>query len=351
MLKPACTLLLFAGVHATSALRHFGLRAAVLEGQCLAPSTASRYHDAALHYVRWLLLVGLPLHPCWLHPTEGILQAYSAFLAATCSADSVNNQLAGLQFYLGTYGPVSDWAGFVRLRRQLKGIQRSTGGRQQQKRPVTMQLLLLWVLHFRASWGSRVQCLVLACVFGVFGMLRPSNLVPGSSSLFESRKHLRRSDVELVPERYALRLTITVTKTLQFKERKHVVYVVGCRGAPLDPVALYQNYIAAHPDAADAPMFSYYQDQGRLVPLTFSSLTGRIKELAGAVGLDAQQYASHSLRRGGASGALQSGLAPFFTKFQGDWKSDCYMRYYTVSQADMVAITYTMLSKLHGFMQ
>jgi hypothetical protein len=59
-------------------------------------------------------------------------------------------------------------------------------------------------------------------------------------------------------------------------------------------------------------------------------------------------YASHSLRRGGASGALASGLAPYFTKFQGDWKSDCYERYYTVSRADMVAITATMLSTLHA---
>jgi hypothetical protein len=110
-----------------------------------------------------------------MHPTEGLLQAYVGFLAATCAADAVSNQLAGLKFYLGTFGPV-DWSHFVRLRRLLKGLRRSTDSGRQQKRPVTMQLLLLCVLRLRSSWDSRVQCLVLACIFGVFGMLRRSSL-------------------------------------------------------------------------------------------------------------------------------------------------------------------------------
>ena len=66
------------------------------------------------------------------------------------------------------------------------------------------------------------------------------------------------------------------------------------------------------------------------------------------VGLDPNKYAAHCLRRGGASGALQSGIAPFFNKFQGDWRSECYMRYYTVSKMDMVAITGIMLRQLLG---
>ena len=42
-----------------------------------------------------------------------------------------------------------------------------------------------------------------------------------------------------------------------------------------------------------------------------------MKELVGLVGLDPRMYATHSLRRGSASGALSSGQAPFFTKYQG----------------------------------
>jgi hypothetical protein len=335
------------GLQVTPALAHFGLRADVLEAQCLAPSTAGRYHTAVLYYVRWLLASGLPLHPCWHYPTEGLLRAYVAFLASTCSAETIKNHLSGLKFYLGYYAKV-DWTGYLRLQRELKGIQRSKGSRQQQKRPITMQLLLLWVLMLQADWSSRVQCVVLACVFGVFGMLRRSNLVPGSPSLFAGRKHLRRSDVEFVQDLYALRLTIRETKTLQYGERTHVIYIADSRGAPLDPVRLWQQYTASHPADADSPMFSFFDDAGRLTPLTFSGLAAGIKELVGLVGLDPAQYAAHSLRRGGASGALASGMSPFLTKFQGDWRSECYMRYLTVTKSDMVAITGTMLRQLHG---
>jgi hypothetical protein len=335
------------GLSLTPALQYFSNRAAALEGQCLAASTANKYSDSVLYYVRWLLACGLPLAPCWHHPTEGLLQAYVAFLSATCAAATIRNQLSGLKFYLGYYDQV-DWSGYKRLQRQLKGIQRSKGSSQQQKRPVTMQLLLLWVRLLQGSWGSRVQCLVLACVFGVFGMLRRSNLVPGSTALFAARKHLRRGDVVFVEELYALRLTLYETKTLQFKDRVHTLYIAGSKGAALDPVRLWQRYVASHPAAPDAPMFSYFDSQKQLVPLTFGGLAAGVKELVGLVGLDPSMYASHSLRRGGASGALASGLAPFFTKFQGDWKSDCYERYYTVSRADMVAITATMLSTLHA---
>jgi hypothetical protein len=92
-------------------------------------------------------------------------------------------------------------------------------------------------------------------------------------------------------------------------------------------------------------MFSSFDDAGRLTPLTVSGLAAGIKELVGLGWFGpCPQYAAHSLRRGGASGALVSGMLLFLTKFQGDWRSECDMRYLTVTKSDMVAITGT---KLH----
>lgn len=45
-------------------------------------------------------------------------------------------------------------------------------------------------------------------------------------------------------------------------------------------------------------MFSFFDDAGRLTPLTFSGLAAGIKELVGLVGLDPAHYAAHSLPRG-----------------------------------------------------
>lgn len=150
-----------------------------------------------------------------------------------------------------------------------------------------------------------------------------------------------------VPELYALRLTLRETKTLQFREREHVIFVTGSKGAPLDPVRLYQDYVAAHPAAPTDPFFMFRGADGVLQPLTFDGLASGVKELVALLGLDPSQYASHSLRRGGASGALASGLAPFFTRFQGDWKSECYLRYYTLGLRDMLRISAAMLSQVN----
>lgn len=56
-------------------------------GEC----TAGRYHTSVLCYGRWLLASGLPLQPCWHYPTEGLLQAYVAFLATTCSTETIKS--------------------------------------------------------------------------------------------------------------------------------------------------------------------------------------------------------------------------------------------------------------------
>ena len=44
-------------------------------------------------------------------------------------------------------------------------------------------------------------------------------------------------------------------------------------------------------------------------------------------GKDPARFGCHSLRRGGATFAADSGVPPYFIKLQGDWASDCYTRY------------------------
>eukprot|EP00882_Tetradesmus_deserticola_P030518 GHRQ01034303.1.p1 GENE.GHRQ01034303.1~~GHRQ01034303.1.p1 ORF type:complete len:120 (+),score=10.76 GHRQ01034303.1:115-474(+) len=112
-----------------------------------------------------------------------------------------------------------------------------------------------------------------------------------------------------------------VRQRVQFRERcqrEHVIFITSSKGAPLDPVLLYQDYVATHPAASTDPTFMFMGAERVLQPLTFDDLAGGVKELVALLGLDPSQYVSHSLRRGGASGALASGLAPFFTRFQGD---------------------------------
>lgn len=49
--------------------------------------------------------------------------------------------------------------------------------------------------------------------------------------------------------------------------------------------------------------------------------------------MDASNYSAHSLRKGGATIALLSGVDVTMVKCQGDWVSDAYERYISFSMA------------------
>ena len=52
--------------------------------------------------------------------------------------------------------------------------------------------------------------------------------------------------------------------------------------------------------------------------------------------LDTKVYSPHSFRRGGATFEFQVGAHPLFIKCLGDWSSDAYLIYLTLSNEDKV---------------
>lgn len=159
--------------------------------------------------------------PCWLDRRglcRGGWQSYQhRVLPSPSRASNITcppvGRLKGVA--LGTSG--------CRLQRQLKGIQRLQGNDQQRKRPVAVELPLLWATLLQGVWLSYLQRMVLACVFGVFGMLRHGNLVPGTlnvQSAFGMHKQLRSwcgaSGVVPVPDLHALCVSVRAFGTLQF---------------------------------------------------------------------------------------------------------------------------------------
>lgn len=181
-------------------------------------------------------------------------------------------------------------------------------------------------------------------------MLRRSNLVPGAPALFGQEKHLTRADVTVDAARYALRLRVHYSKTLQFQDRVHDVWVQGDAraGAPLDPVRVWQGYVAAVLAPADSPAFCFLDTGGELRSLTFDLLADGIKQLVGAVGLDPAHYSTHSLRRRGATWAFEYKVHTLFIKAAGDWSSDAYEAYRTLGPSEKLQCTGTMLRALPG---
>ena len=66
-----------------------------------------------------------------------------------------------------------------------------------------------------------------------------------------------------------------------------------------------------------------------------------IKTLAGAAAYDPKQFASHSLRRGGATLAFRMGAPVQQIQLQGDWLSDAVYRYQQVHLANRLATTHS----------
>jgi hypothetical protein len=80
LLERLCDLLcaLFGRRAANTCTGHVWAAGLAQSSHGLASRPAAKYCDSALYYVRWLLACGLPLDPCWLHSTQGLLQAYSS---------------------------------------------------------------------------------------------------------------------------------------------------------------------------------------------------------------------------------------------------------------------------------
>eukprot|EP00854_Cymbomonas_tetramitiformis_P007961 gene7961-biopygen8040 len=126
------------------------------------------------------------------------------------------------------------------------------------------------------------EALWAAILVGFFGLFRKDNLTTGKAGAWNTREALVRDDI-LFQEDGSVALFV-------------MEKVTGRRAS--------------------------------VVPMTHDTLVAGIKARAEHVGLDPASYAGHSLRRGGATAAKCLDVNSMYIKMQGDWKSDCFERYY-----------------------
>lgn len=256
------------------------------------------------------------------------LARYVAFLSFRLAASSVSKYLTVIRLLhleSGFPNPMQDdWY----IKSVIRGMQRVKGTVVNKKMPITPGILLKIkpMLNFTVTKDVNFWA---ACLVGFFGMLRRSNFLPPSTTTFDPSKHLRRQDVIKVPKGFVLK--IRWSKTIQNKERVNWVPIPDLHGHPLCPSkaladALHQSQSAP----SIGPVFvSTVND--KIIPLTANAFVARLKQVLGSVGIQPSQYAGHSLRRGGASWALQSGIPKEVIMIMGDWKSDAVFQYFEVS--------------------
>lgn len=172
--------------------------------------------------------------------------------------------------------------------------------------------------------GRTVKC---ALLFGFYGFLRRSNLVP-STSAFDISRHTCRGDV--LEDKNGLVIILKWTKTLQDKSKVFLIPLPRIRGSKLCPVTAYRQMCLDYPTTdANQPLFIIPSDsrRRRWQLLTAPYLARVFKTLVSAAGYNPSHYSLHSLRSGGASASYKAGTDATLIKRHGSWTSDVFWKY------------------------
>ena len=161
-------------------------------------------------------------------------------------------------------------------------------------------------------------------------MFRKSHLLPTTSSSFNTKKQLTKSDFKIYS--WGALVTIWWSKTIQFRERVVDIPLTRIPGSPLCPTsALYPALSFTAPvSSRDQQAFNGVDQSFHTHTFTYNSFVEKLRHHLSMLGLDPNNYAGHSFRREGASFAYLSEVPIEMIKTLGDWRSDTVLLYLTM---------------------
>lgn len=256
-----------------------------------------------------------------------------AFLARTLNPNSVGGYLNAIRLLhvsAGLKNPLEDNWELAMIR---KAFARLKGTPPIQKLPITLDMLLQ--IRSQLDFCSTADlCYWAALLIGFLGFLRKSTLLlPTSTSLPSSG--ICRSDVQDISTA-SFNLIIRHSKTIQLGQRVLALPFAACAQQKLCPVRAMLFHLYASPMHESRPLFAYNTPAG-IVVLSQPMLVKRLKISLAAAGYNTSQYSAHSLRRGGASFAFNSGINALTVKARGDWASNAYERYIFLTKHSTLA--------------
>ena len=140
-------------------------------------------------------------------------------------------------------------------------------------------------------------------------------------------------------------LSVSRTKTLQFNQLILEIPLPLIPGSLLCPVSALRTYLQRVHAAPNLPLFGLYVN-GQYQPILAHHYNSFIKRAVSSLGLDPRHYSSHSFRHGGASFAFNNHAPTKFIKSQGNWLSDAYLIYLTMSPDEKFKILDSITTKL-----
>ena len=281
--------------------------------------------ESFLLFCIYFELVSLPA-------TTVTLQLYAQFLSRSFkSVDSIRNYLSGVRKVHLLLGFTLDDINQFILNLSLKGLERLKGHCVKQAEPMTPELLarIYYVLDMTDANDMVYWCLFL---FAFFLVARKSNLVPTVTDDISKGKCLLRKNVTVALDH--LIVTMNWSKTIQCQERILVSPLLKLRGSILCPFDAYRKMIIKVKASAGDPLFLLKNGK----PVSYYLFQKRLRDALEVLKIDSSLYPTHSFRRGFATFAFRNNISADEVQILGDWRSDAYKKYISLSIEDKLKI-------------
>ena len=146
----------------------------------------------------------------------------------------------------------------------------------------------------------------------------------GHYTQFDSTRHLTRSDVKFTTS--GMRITLKWSKTMQTRDKVHVITLPLLHPSPLCPVYALKRALSHYEPAHHDPLFQVKTRDGyRLV--TESRLRKTLSKLNVKLGFEPHHFSFHIFRCSGATCAYNAHVPVQSIKSHGSWASDCVWTY------------------------
>jgi hypothetical protein len=216
---------------------------------------------------------------------------------------------------IGKRVPLKDYSLFEAA---LHGFKRLRPPKDKRLRlPVTVALLKKLKKHvnFDIPLQRTLWCVM---VLAVFGLLRLGEL---TVKTYSDTTYPRQRDFSMREMRLVLHLP--QSKTDPFRLGVDVQFAAsGAEICPLEVIIPLMSDWRNH----DGPAF---QDRGR--PIHRDQVISFLRSLLSAEGIDPNQYAGHSFRKGGAQSLYDAGVPMADIKALGRWRSWCFALYLSIT--------------------
>ena len=290
------------------------------QSQAFAESTKSNISTHVKAYCYFCIYFGIPVFPA---SHEALSRFVQVLQNSFKSPVSVYNYVSGLQSAHRVLGYEFPDIKSYEFTFQFKGGARILQHLPSKAQPLTTQILTnIYKLlnmndHFHVSFWA-------ALLLGFLSFSRLASLLPKSAKSYSPTLHLSRQSIKVFSSH--VQLNFSHSKTRQLGNHVHQVPLSAVPGSHLCPVMAVNNMLQLSPVSPQSPAFSYLLASAPC-SLIQHQFIDTLRLLLSWEGIPESKFSGHSLRRGGASHAFNTGVRSELIKLHGDWRSSAYLGY------------------------